>query len=66
MDSRTEYGRRQSAFVLFSEFTGRGFQMSIVSSTESRAGQRTVYMPPETGMAHRSYLSPDRKQVLRG
>jgi Tol biopolymer transport system component/predicted Ser/Thr protein kinase len=50
--------------VLFSEFTGRGYQMSIVSSTESRAAQRTIYMPPETGMAHRSYLSPDRKQVL--
>ena len=38
--------------------------MSIVSSTESRTEQRTVYMPPENGMAHRSYLSPDRKQVL--
>ena len=50
--------------VLFSELTGRGFQMSIVSSTESRIGLRTVYLPPETGMAHRSYLSPDRKQVL--
>jgi serine/threonine protein kinase len=50
--------------VLFSEFTGRGFQMSIVSSTESRTEQRTVYMPPESGMAHRSFLSPDREQVL--
>jgi serine/threonine protein kinase len=50
--------------VLFSEFTGRGFQMSVVSSTESRTGQRNIYMPPESGMAHRSYLSPDRKQVL--
>ena len=50
--------------VLFAEMTGRGFQQSIVSSTESRTEQRTVYMPPETGMAHRSYLSPDRKQVL--
>ena len=39
--------------------------MGIVTSTESRAQQRTVYMPPEeSGMAHRSYLSPDRKQVL--
>jgi eukaryotic-like serine/threonine-protein kinase len=28
------------------------------------AEHRTVYMPAETGMAHRSYLSPDRKQVL--
>ena len=42
--------------VLFSEMTGRGFQMSIVSSTESRNDQRTVYMPPENGMAHRSRL----------
>jgi Tol biopolymer transport system component len=50
--------------VLFSEFTGRGFQMSVVSATESRNELRTIYMPPETGMAHRSYLSPDRKQVL--
>ncbi len=50
--------------VLFSEFTGRGNQMSIVSSTESRTEQRNVYIPPETGMAHHSYLSPDRKQVL--
>jgi Tol biopolymer transport system component len=50
--------------VLFSEFTGRGFQMSIVSSTESRNEHRTIYMPPEAGMAHRSYLSPDRTQVL--
>ena len=50
--------------VLFSEMTGRGVQMSIVTSTESRAGQRTVYLPPEDGMAHRSYLSPDRKWVV--
>jgi eukaryotic-like serine/threonine-protein kinase len=50
--------------VLFSEITGRGFQMSIVSSTESRTGQRNVYVPPESGMAHRSFLSPDRQQVL--
>src|SRR5262249_14658299 len=51
--------------VLFSEIATRGFQMSIVSSTESRSGQRTVYMPPTLdGMAHRSYLSPDRKWVV--
>jgi eukaryotic-like serine/threonine-protein kinase len=50
--------------VLFSELTGRGGQMSIVSSTESRTEQRTVYMPPENGMAHRSYLSPDQKWTL--
>jgi eukaryotic-like serine/threonine-protein kinase len=50
--------------VLFSELTGRGIQMSIVSSTESRSAPRTVYLPSVVGMAHRSYLSPDGKQVL--
>jgi Tol biopolymer transport system component len=50
--------------LLFSELTGRGYQMAIVASTESRSEHRTVYMPPESGMAHRSYLSPDRKHVL--
>jgi Tol biopolymer transport system component len=51
--------------LLFSEMTGRGQQMGIVTSTESRTQQRTVYMPPEeSAMAHRSYLSPDGKQVL--
>jgi serine/threonine protein kinase len=58
-----EAGPRQSQ-LLFSELTGRGSQMAIVTSSESRTQHRTVYMPPETGMAHRSYLSPDRKQVL--
>jgi serine/threonine protein kinase/Tol biopolymer transport system component len=51
--------------VLFSELTGRGGQMSLVTATESRAQPRTVYLPPkDTGMAHRSWLSPDRKWVL--
>jgi len=50
--------------ILFSELTGRGSQMSIVSSMESRAEQRNVYVPGEIGMAHRSYLSPDKKSVL--
>jgi Tol biopolymer transport system component len=51
--------------LLFSEMTGRGQQMGIVTSTESRTEQRTVYMPPEeSGMAHRSYLSPDCQHVL--
>ena len=31
--------------VLFSEMTGRGEQMGIVTSQESRTAQRTVYMP---------------------
>ena len=52
------------ALVMFSEMTGRGVQMSIVSSTESRADQRNVYVPPEDGMAHRSHRSPDGKWVV--
>ncbi|MGI9078692.1 MAG: protein kinase domain-containing protein [Gemmatimonadaceae bacterium] len=50
--------------VLFSEVTGRDVQMAIVTSAENRAQPRTVYLPPVTGMAHRSYLSPDRRHVL--
>ena len=50
--------------VVFSEMTGHGFQMSIVSSTESRNDQRTVYAPPEDGMAHRSRPSPRGDQVI--
>lgn len=50
--------------VLFSELTGHGFQMSIVSSTESRSDQRTIYAPPEDGMAHRSRPSPRGDQVI--
>src|SRR4051794_12158109 len=58
-----EAGQRQS-WLLFSELTGRGHQMAIVTSTEHRGQHRNVYMPAETGMAHRSYLSPDRKHVV--
>ena len=51
--------------VLFSEMTGLGGQMSIVSSTESRTAPRNVYVPsPPDGMAHRSYISPDGQWVL--
>jgi serine/threonine protein kinase len=51
--------------VLFSELTGRGAQMSLVTSNESRMDPRTVYLPPsENGMAHRSYASPDRKWLV--
>ncbi len=50
--------------ILFSEIK-RGVHMAIVSAGESRAGARDVYDPPaESGMAHRSYLSPDRNWVL--
>jgi eukaryotic-like serine/threonine-protein kinase len=50
--------------ILFSEMTGRDVQLAIVTSTETRGDHRVVYLPPETGMAHRSYLSPDRKNVI--
>jgi hypothetical protein len=39
--------------------------MAVVTAEESRAGQRDVYVPADaTGMAHRSYPSPDRKWAL--
>jgi Tol biopolymer transport system component len=51
--------------VLFSEMTGLGGQMSIVSSTERRTAPQNVYVPPAPfGMAHRSYRSPDGRWVL--
>jgi Tol biopolymer transport system component len=51
--------------VLFSEMTGLGAQMSIVSSTERRTAPHNVYVPPPPGgMAHRSYRSPDGQWVL--
>jgi serine/threonine protein kinase/Tol biopolymer transport system component len=58
-------GTARAPRVLFSELTGRGAQMSIVSSTESRAELRRIYdPPPNDGMAHRSFLSPDGQWVL--
>ena len=54
-------GERQ---VLFSEIK-RGIHMGVVSSSESRAGARDVYLPAhERAMAHRSHLSPDGKWTL--
>jgi DNA-binding winged helix-turn-helix (wHTH) protein/Tol biopolymer transport system component len=50
--------------VMFSEIKA-GVHMGIVAAEESRIGGRDVYLPAdEPGMAHRSYLSPDRKWVL--
>ncbi len=50
--------------ILFSEIK-TGIHMALVTATESRAESRDVYVPPTpAGMAHRSYLSPDRKWVL--
>ena len=50
--------------VVFSEITGHDVQMAISTSTESRDAHRTIYLPPETGMAHRSRVSPDGRLVL--
>jgi len=50
--------------LLFSEIKS-GVHMAIVTATESRTESHDIYAPPhERGMAHRSYLSPDRKWVL--
>jgi hypothetical protein len=49
---------------MFSEIK-KGMHMGIVVAAESRAEARELYLPPhERGMAHRSYLSPDKKWVL--
>jgi hypothetical protein len=51
--------------VLFSEMTGLGGQMAIVSATERRTAPQNVYVPPPPdGMAHRSYRSPDGQWIL--
>src|SRR3984885_2755492 len=51
--------------VMFSDETGEGIHMGVFESTESRSELRTVYMPAGVnGMAHRSFLSPDRGSVL--
>ncbi len=50
--------------MLFSEIKS-GVHMGVVASDNNRANPRDVYLPQaETGMAHRSFLSPDRKSVL--
>jgi Tol biopolymer transport system component len=50
--------------LVFSEIK-RGIHMGLVEATENRTGGRDLYVPShERGMVHRSYLSPDRKQVL--
>lgn len=50
--------------LLYSEVK-KGQHMAIVTSLESRADSRDVYVPDnETAMAHRSYPSPDGNSVL--
>jgi len=54
-----------SQHIMFSEIKP-GIYMKVSTATESRAEERDIYRPPpvEVGMAHRSYLSPDRRSVL--
>jgi eukaryotic-like serine/threonine-protein kinase len=50
--------------AMFSEIR-MGVHMALVTADESRLGERDIYVPAsESSMAHRSYLSPDRKSVL--
>jgi Tol biopolymer transport system component/DNA-binding winged helix-turn-helix (wHTH) protein len=50
--------------VMYSEFK-TGLHLGIVSSMDDRSGHRDIYLPShERGMAHFSYVSPDRKSVL--
>jgi Tol biopolymer transport system component/predicted Ser/Thr protein kinase len=50
--------------LLFSEIK-TGMHMGVVTAQPTRIGERDVYLPAEPeGMAHRSYLSPDRKSVV--
>jgi eukaryotic-like serine/threonine-protein kinase len=50
--------------VMYSQFK-RGIHLGIAASTEDRSRSRDIYLPShERGMAHFSYLSPDRRSVL--
>jgi DNA-binding winged helix-turn-helix (wHTH) protein/Tol biopolymer transport system component len=50
--------------VMFSEIKA-GVHMGIVAAEEGRLGARDIYLPAdEPGMAHRSYVSPDKNWVL--
>ncbi|HUN71250.1 MAG TPA: winged helix-turn-helix domain-containing protein [Steroidobacteraceae bacterium] len=50
--------------LLYSE-TDTGAHMGIVTSNDDRAALRKIYFPRhERGMAHYSWLSPDRRSVL--
>ena len=51
--------------VMFSSLTGQGLNMGVYVSAESRAGERTIYLPRDVnGMAHRSLVSPDGRSIL--
>ena len=51
--------------VLFSEIKNNNVHMAIVSARPDRSESRDVYVPANaSGMAHRSYLSPDGKWAV--
>ena len=51
--------------LLFSEIKDQNLHMAAVTSDESRAGSRDLYVPPhDRGMIHRTYPSPDGKRML--
>ena len=53
-----------SQHVMFSEVK-QGWHFAVVTSSESRADERDIYVPPkETDMAHYSWISPDHQWVL--
>jgi Tol biopolymer transport system component len=54
---------RDADNVIYSQITV-GNHMEVVASDRSRANAHSVYSPGELGMAHRSYVSPDRKWVI--
>ncbi|MGH8218833.1 MAG: winged helix-turn-helix domain-containing protein [Steroidobacteraceae bacterium] len=50
--------------VMYSEFK-TGVHLGIVTSLDDRSHHRDIYLPEhERGMAHFSYLSPDRRSVI--
>jgi serine/threonine protein kinase len=52
------------ARLLYSEIK-EGLHMALVTSDESRANSRDLYIPAgDRSMAHHSYISPDRRWVL--
>lgn len=51
--------------ILFSQKEDSWIHMAIVNAAEDRSGARNVYLPATiTGMAHRSYPSPDGQWAL--
>ena len=56
-EGMTWFNERGQPRILFSEMTGLGGQMSIVSATERRTAPQNVYVPPPTGRHGASLVS---------